>query len=107
MERHDQAVEEGETRDALKELDHLGTRIEPILPRTPRLQRGARHLQPLGGLPLGQPFGLQVTILPKEFGALEAIPALVTIFMAALLIIDDSAHSSLLTSPLSGAHLMS
>src|SRR6266446_5460548 len=28
MERHDQAVEEGETRDALKELDHLGTRIE-------------------------------------------------------------------------------
>jgi hypothetical protein len=106
MERHDQAVEEGEPRDALTELDHLGTGIEPILPRPPRLQRGARHLQPLGGLPLGQPCGLQVTILPKEFGALEAIPALVTIFMAALLLIDDSAHSSLLTSPLAGSNLM-
>jgi hypothetical protein len=99
-------MEEGETRDALKELDHLGTGIEPTLPRTPRLQRGARHRSLLGGLPLGQPFGLQGTILPKDFGTLEAIPALVTILMAALLIIDGSAHSSLLTSPLSGSHLM-
>jgi len=102
MERQDQAVEKGEPRDALKELAHLGTCIEPILPRTPRVQRGARPLQPVGGLPLGQPFGLPVMIRSKEFDALEAIPAPVTIFMAALLRIDDSAHHSLLTSPLSG-----
>ena len=53
-----------------------------IPPGTPRLQCGAGNLQLGSGLPLGQPFGLQVTILPQEFGTLEAIPALVTIFMA-------------------------
>jgi hypothetical protein len=33
MERQHQAVEEGETRNVFKARDHLGTGIEPILPR--------------------------------------------------------------------------
>jgi hypothetical protein len=58
MESQHQTMEEGETRNTLKELDHLGTRIEPVLPGTPRLECRAGDLQPCGGLPLGQPLGL-------------------------------------------------
>jgi hypothetical protein len=45
-------VEEGEAGNALKELDHLRTGIQPILPRVPCLQGGAGHLKPLGALTL-------------------------------------------------------
>jgi hypothetical protein len=48
MERQRQAVEEGEARNALKELHHLWTGIELILPRQPRLQCGTGHAQRLG-----------------------------------------------------------
>jgi hypothetical protein len=92
-------MEEGETRDALKELDHLGAGIEPILPCAPRCKRGAGDLEPVGGLTLGEPLGLQVAILLKEFSASASLPSLVTITMATWLRINDSAHSSLLTQP--------
>jgi len=52
MEGQSQAVEEGEARNALKELDYLRTGIKPILPRVPCLQCGAGHLKPLGALTL-------------------------------------------------------
>ena len=92
-------MEEGKPGHALKKRDDLGTRIEPILPRAPRLQRGAGNVEPIGGLSLGEPSGLQVVILLKEFSASASLPSLVTITIAPWLRINDSAHSSLLPSP--------
>jgi len=63
------------------------------------LQRGAGNIKPLGGLPLGEPLGLQVATLLKQSSMLEAIPSLVTITIATWLRINDSAHRSLLTQP--------
>jgi hypothetical protein len=101
MESENEAMEEGETRHTLKKRHHLGTCIEPILPCVPGLQRGPGNVQPFGGLSLGQPLGVQVVILLEKFGAPDALPALMTINLAPLLIIDDSAHSYLLTQPVS------
>jgi len=67
MERQNHAVEEGETRNALKELNHPGTDIKPILLRAPHLQYGAGSLKPFSGLPLGEALGLQVAIRLEEF----------------------------------------
>jgi hypothetical protein len=92
-------MEKGKSRHALKKRDDLGTGIEPILPRAPRLQRSAGNVEPIGGLPLGEPSGLQVAILLKEFSASASLPSLVTSTMAPWLRINDSAHSSLLTQP--------
>src|SRR5262245_45883267 len=92
-------MEEGKPGHALKKRDDLGAGIEPLLPRAPRLQRGAGHVETVGGLTLGEPSGLQVVILLKEFRASASLPALVTITIAPWLRLNDSAHSSLLSSP--------
>jgi hypothetical protein len=60
------------------------------------LQRGTGNLKYLGRLPLGETLGLQRTILSKQVYAFEAPPALVTIIVALLRILDDCAHSDLL-----------
>jgi hypothetical protein len=83
----------------LKKFDHRRTRIEPILPSAPRLQRGPGHIKPLSGLPLRQSLDLQAAVLLKEFSASEASRALVTIHIAPLFAIDDSTHRSLLPKP--------
>jgi hypothetical protein len=63
MECQHHAMEEGETGDTLKKLDHLEAGIEPILPCALRLQRGAGDIEPVGGLTLGEPLGSPVAIL--------------------------------------------
>ena len=94
-------MQEGETGHTLKKLGDIGTHIEPILPSPPGLKCGTGNVEHFGCLTLGQPLSLQSTILLEECGASEAIPALVTIKIAALLIIDYCTHSSLLSQPLS------
>jgi hypothetical protein len=98
-------MQEGKTGNALKESDHRWTRIEPILPSAPRLQRGPGDIKLLSSLPLRQSLDLQAAILLKEFGASEASPASVTINLAPLFAIDDSTHSYLLPKPPSCANL--
>src|SRR5215475_4479851 len=92
-------MEEGKPGYALKNRADLGTSIEPILPRAPRLQRGAGNVETVGGLPLGEPSGLQGVILLKECSASASLPSLVTITLAPWLRINASAHSALLPSP--------
>ena len=99
MEGQNQAMKASETRNTFKELDHLGTGIEPLLPRAPRLQRGTGNLEPLSGLTLREPLGLQVAIRFEELSAAEAVPSLVMITMHTPLKIDYTAHSYLLTQP--------
>jgi len=99
-------MQEGKTGNPLKKFDHRRTRIEPILPSAPRLQRGPGNIKPLSGLPLRQSLDLQAAVLLKEFGAAEASPALVTINIAPLFAIDDSTHSYLLPKPPSYVPLM-
>jgi hypothetical protein len=55
-----------------------------------------------GCLSLGPPSDWQIAILLQKFGALETVPALVTIRMTTLLALNDSTHSALLTQPCSG-----
>jgi hypothetical protein len=92
-------MEEGKPGHARKKRDDLGTRIEPILPRAPRLPRGAGNIEPVGGLTLGEPSGWQVVRLLKECSASASRPSWVTITIAPWVRINDRAHSSLLPSP--------
>ena len=73
--------------------------IQALLIRTPCLQRAAGHVQHLGGLTLREALGFETAIPFKQLGTFDALPALVTITVAPWLRLNDSAHSSLLTSP--------
>jgi len=88
--------EEGETSNALKKPDDMRTGMEPTLPHAPLLQRGSGDMQHLGSLTLGDPLGLQVVILVKQFSASAPIPALLALYIATLLVMDYSAHNYLL-----------
>jgi hypothetical protein len=92
-------MEEGKPRYAFKKLDDMGTGIESILPRTPRLQGGAGHVKHLGRLPLGVPLGVQITILRPQVSTFEPCPALVAILVVSLLILDYRSHNDLLLHP--------
>jgi hypothetical protein len=102
VERHNQLMQEGETRNTVKKRHDNGALIEALLVRPPRLQRAAGNVQHLGRLTLREEaLGVQVTILRKQLSTFDAIPALVTLIIATLLILDYRAHSSLLLKPLS------
>jgi hypothetical protein len=92
-------VEVGETRPTFEKCSYLGTGIQGSLPRAPRLQRGAGYMKHMGGLTLGDALDLQVVIRVEEFGASGALPALVAIHIAMLLVVDDSAHCFLPRNP--------
>jgi hypothetical protein len=53
-------------------------------------------MEPVGGLTLGDPLGLQVAILVKQFGASAPIPSLLALCIATLFVMDYSSHSYLL-----------
>jgi hypothetical protein len=96
VERHNQPMQEGEPRHTVKERHDSRTRIKALLVRAPCLQRGAGHLKHLGDLPLGEALGFEIVILLQEVSALEALPTLVAIIVASLLILDYRAHRYLL-----------
>jgi len=50
-------------------------------------------------LTLGDTLVVQTTILRKQVSAFDARPALVTIFIATLFVLDYRCHSSLLFTP--------
>jgi hypothetical protein len=70
--------------------------VEALLVRPPCLKRAAGNIKRLGGLTQGEPLGLQAAILRKQFSTFDAIPALVTILIATLLVMDYGSHSYLL-----------
>jgi hypothetical protein len=89
-------MQEGKTGDAVKKRYDSWTLVEALLVRLPCLQRGARHLKHLGGLPLGEALSFEIVILLQEVSALDALPTLVAIIVASLLILDYRAHRYLL-----------
>ena len=89
-------MQEGEPGNTVKKGHDSGTRIKAVLVRPPRLQRAAGHVKHLSRLPLGAALRLQRTILGKQVSAFEARPALVTILVALVRLLDDGAHSDLL-----------
>src|SRR5262245_20362785 len=92
MQRDDQAMQEGEPGDTVKKGHHLGTAIEAVLVRPPRLQCAARDVQHLGRLALGDSLGVQRAISFKQVSALAARPALVAIMIATVLCLDYRCH---------------
>ena len=92
-------MQERETWHALEKRHDRGTRVQALLIRTLCLQRATRHLKYLSGLTLGDPLGMHLVRPLTQLGAFEASPALVAIFVAALLILYDCPHSYLLVHP--------
>jgi hypothetical protein len=84
----------------LKELGDMGTNIEGVMPDTPGLQGGARNLELLGGLTLGDALGLQRSVLRKEVCTFETTPAWLALRVALLFVLDDGSHSDLLCQSL-------
>ena len=106
VDREDQAMQEGETGDTVKKGHDRGTLVEALLVRPPRLQRAAGHVKHLGRLTLGEPLGLQIAILLKQVSAFDAIPALVAILIASLLVLDYCSHSDLLFTSFAFVYVM-
>jgi hypothetical protein len=96
VDRQDEAMQEGEPRRSVKKRHDCGTLVEALLVRPPGLQRAAGNLKHLGRLTLGDALGFAIDILLKQLSAFHAIPALVTILIATLLVMDDGSHSYLL-----------
>ena len=100
VEAHNQPMHEGEPRTALKELGHMGTDVEAVMPCAPGLKSGSGNLQLLSNLTLGQALGLQLTIMLEEVRTFESIPAWLAVIVALLRVFDDGSHSDLLGSSL-------
>jgi hypothetical protein len=92
----DQAMQESKPRRPLKKLNDRRTRVESLLIRPPRLQRAAGHLKHLGRLTLGEALGFETALPFKQLSAFEALPALVAILIATLLVLAYCSHSYLL-----------
>ena len=95
-------MEEGKSRAILKELGHMGTAIEGVMPGVPSWKGASGHLKLLGGLTLGDALSLQLQILLEQIGPLEAVPELMTVAIVAVWKINDSAHGYLPLTPLPG-----
>jgi hypothetical protein len=96
MYREGQAMQESKTGEAVKKRHDRRTLVEALLVGAPRLQCRAGHLKHLGRLTLRDTLGLQSTRLCQEVSAFDAIPALVSILVASLRILDYRSHSDLL-----------
>ena len=59
------------------------------------LQRGTGDVKRLGGLTQGDPPGLQMAILVKQFGASHPLPSLLAVCLATLVVLDYSSHGYL------------
>ena len=82
MEGHHEPVQEGESGTALKELGHMGTDIEAVVPYAPGLKGGSGNLELFGGLTLGDALGSQLPVLLKEVRTFESIPAWLAVMVA-------------------------
>jgi hypothetical protein len=95
VEGQNEPMQEGESGTPLKKLGHMGTTIEGVMPCTPGLQGGSGNLKLFGGLTLRDALSLQLEILRKPVGPIEAVPARVTVDMVMVGKIDYSAHGYL------------
>jgi hypothetical protein len=89
-------MHEGEPRTALKELGHMGTDVEAVMPCASGLKSGSGNLQLLSNLTLGHALGLQLTIMLEEVRTFEAIPAWLAVIVALVRILAYGSHSDLL-----------
>jgi hypothetical protein len=89
-------MQEGETGYTAKKGHNRGTGIEAVLGQAPRLQCAARIVQHLDRLTLGDPLGVQSTILHKQVCTFAARSALVTLLIATWRLLDYRSHSDLL-----------
>jgi hypothetical protein len=80
----------------------VGTHIEAVVPDTPGLQSGSRHVELFGDLTLGEALSSQLSVLFKEVRALESIPMGLAFRVALLLVLDYGSHSDLLCQSLAG-----
>jgi hypothetical protein len=76
--------EEGKSRATLKELGHMRTDIEGIMPGVPRLQGPSGPLKPRGGLTLGDALRLPLQLWLEQIGPLEAVPEVIAVAMVAV-----------------------
>ena len=89
-------MQEGETGDAVKKRHDSQTLVEAVRVCLPRLQRAAGHIKHLGRLPLGCALSVQIALLRTQLSTCDALPALVAILIARLLLLHDCSHGYLL-----------
>jgi hypothetical protein len=88
-------MQEGKAGDAVKKRHDRGACLKVLLVHPPGLQGSAGHVKHFGRLTLGHPLGGERTIACQPLGAFEALPALGTIFIVTLLVLDYCSHSYL------------
>jgi hypothetical protein len=106
VERQNQAMQEGETGNTVKKRHDSRTLVEAVRVRPPRLQRATGNVKHLGRLTLGKALSVAITLPLSPLSAFDALPALVAIIVASLLILDDCAHSYLLFQPFAFVFVM-
>jgi hypothetical protein len=92
MEREDEAMQEGETGNAVEKHHDGRALVQALLICPPCLERAAGHVEYLGRLALGEPLGVQLAIAFTQIGTFEACPALVAIMIATVLFLAYRCH---------------
>lgn len=85
-------MQAGQTWGAVKKGDHGWMLVETPLVCPLFLKGGVGNVKRLRRLTLGKALDLSITILPKEFSTLGAIPARVVIMVASLRVLGYCAY---------------
>jgi hypothetical protein len=89
-------MQEGQARGALKKGNDRGLFVEALLIELPGLKGRSGHLKLVGGLTLRQALILQLTVLFKQAGPFEPIPASLASIVALGLGLHYGSHGDLL-----------
>jgi hypothetical protein len=99
-EGHHEAVYERQAGTAWKELGHMSTASEAVVPDAPGVQGWSGNLAFLGRLTLGEPLSSQRSLLCKEVRTCAAIPAWLAPRVDVGHGLDAASHSDLLCQSL-------
>jgi hypothetical protein len=94
-EGHNEPRQDGSPRTAWKDGGDVGTQSQGVVPYAPGWPGRSRHLELLGGLPLGEALSAQLPVLRKAVGTFASIPAWLAPLVAWRLVADDGSHSDL------------
>ena len=95
VEGENEPMQESQSGAILKELGHMRTDIERVVPPAPGLECGAGNLKLFGGLTLGETLSLQLEITQRPVRPLETILSRRVLDIVEVGKIDDRAHVSL------------
>ena len=99
-------MQEGEPWNALEKCHDSRACIETLVVRPPGLEGAAGDVKDLRRLTLGDILRFEIAIPCQQVRAFETLPALMAILVAPWRILDDCAHSDLLSHPFAFVFVM-